>query len=85
MNPKEKAIDIINKMENTEHCSGGHFPNKNYCDCVEMNTYQAKQCAIVAVNEMILEFKTIDPADINDIVINLKAYWLEVKDNLLKT
>jgi hypothetical protein len=39
---------LVDKMYNTEHCGIKHFPNKHYCDCSEINYYQAKQCALVA-------------------------------------
>ena len=52
---KEKAKELVDKMYNTEHCGIQHIPNKNYCDCTEINYYQAKQCALKAVDEM-LEF-----------------------------
>jgi ferritin-like protein len=53
MTPKEKAEELINIMHNTEHCNIKHVPNERYCDCISMNAFQAKQCALKAVNEMI--------------------------------
>ena len=76
MTPKEKAKELVNKMYNTEHCGIQHIPNKNYCDCVEMNDYQAKQCALIAADEVI-EYLTSS----SDIMISVNAleYWQEVK------
>ena len=51
MTPKEKAEELLDKMYYTEHCGIKHFPNKNYCDCVGMNYYQAKECALIVVDE----------------------------------
>ena len=55
MTPKEKAEELVDKMHNTEHCGIKHFPNERYCDCIAMNAFQAKQCALKAVNEMIVQ------------------------------
>jgi len=52
LTPKEKAEELFYNMYNTEHCGIEHFPNKHYCDCNEINLFQAKQCALLAVNEM---------------------------------
>ena len=74
MNPKEKAEELIDLMYNTDNCGIKHFPNKKYCDCSEINLYQAKQCAIVAVNQ-IIKSKPID---------NSLEYWNEVLEELNK-
>ena len=74
MNPKEKAEELIDLMYNTDNCGIEHFPNKKYCDCSEINLYQAKQCAIVAVNQ-IIKSKPID---------NSLEYWNEVLEELNK-
>ena len=75
---KQKASDLFNKMYNTEHCGIQHIPNKNYCDCVEMNDYQAKQCALIAVDE-IIENEKIDNLEDNNL-----SYWQEVKTEIEK-
>jgi len=56
MAAKEEAEELVDKMYNTEHCGIKHFPTKRYCECSEMNWFQAKQCAIVAVDN---ELKSI--------------------------
>lgn len=53
MTPKDKAKELVGKMENTPHCGIEHFPSKHYCDCSEISFFQAKQCALIAVDEMI--------------------------------
>jgi hypothetical protein len=58
MTSKEKAKELVDKMYNTEHCGIKHFPNKRYCDCTEMNIYQAKQCALIAVDEILNSLKS---------------------------
>jgi hypothetical protein len=52
MTPKEKAIELMDRMINTEHCGIKHFPNNNYCDCTEMNRFQSIQCALIAIDLM---------------------------------
>ena len=53
MTTKEKAQELIDSMCNTPHCGIKHFPNKNYCDCSEINFFQAKQCAVIAVDKIL--------------------------------
>ena len=86
MTPKEKAKELIDKMHNSEHCGIKHFPNKKYCECVEMNLFQAKQCALIAVDEMINEYQSMSDLESvlvvnNEItfVVDKLKYWQEVK------
>jgi hypothetical protein len=78
LSPKEKAQELVDKMYNTDYCVIQHIPNKNYCDCVEMNDYQAKQCALIAVDE-IIENEKIDNLEDNNL-----SYWQEVKTEIEK-
>ena len=75
MTPKEKAIELTNKMHNTKHCGIDHFPNKNYCDCSEINFFQAKQCALIAVDEILNE----KLPEFNQIKID---FWLDVRNEI---
>lgn len=81
MTPKEKAKELINKMYNTEHCGIEHFPNKRYCECSEINLYQAKQCALIAVDE-ILKLEFIDSVFVSFSDLTLQEYWKEVKQEI---
>lgn len=67
MTPKEKAQDLIDKYLLTEN------EYKEHCDLI-----QAKQCALIAVGEMIKHTHFLDP--------NQEAYtfWLEVKQEIEK-
>ena len=81
MNPKEKALELIDLMYNTDNCGIEHFPNKKYCDCSEINLYQAKQCAIVAVNQILNN----DKHSMRDLSERLHdEYWEEVLEELNK-
>ncbi len=82
MAPKEKAKEIVNNMHDTEHCGIKHFPNNSYCDCTEMNLFQAKQCALISVDQ-ILKVLNDDiyiqgETDIDSHI----AYWKAVKKEL---
>lgn len=61
MTPKEKALDLIDKMT------------------FETHSYNAKHCAMVAVNE-ILE----DKVEIDGMRVINDSYWMEVKQELEK-
>ena len=86
MTPKEKAEELVDKMYNTEHCGIKHQPNQRYCDCEMMNIYQAKQCALIAVDEIINNipdiFNEINLIGIND--FNNQKYWKQVKKEIEK-
>ena len=81
MTPKEKAKELVDKMYNTPHCGIEHFPSKHYCDCSEINFFQAKQCALIAVDEIIKANPTGEYGDpfIGNKVYDNKSYWREVK------
>jgi hypothetical protein len=76
--PKDKAKELVGKMENTPHCGIEHFPSKHYCDCSEINFFQAKQCALVAVDELWNE------SDYTDGYYQRSVYWDEVKQEIEK-
>lgn len=61
MTPKEKALDLIDKMT------------------FETHSYNAKHCAMVAVNE-ILE----DKVEIDGMRVINDSYWMKVKQELEK-
>lgn len=73
MTSKEEARELIDKMYNSEYCGIKHFPNKRYCECVEMNLFQAKQCALIAVDYIR-----------DNCEWNQHLYWLEVKQEIEK-
>ena len=87
MTPKEKAIELIDKFED--------FVDYQEDDCFtqrEKMLINAKQCALIAVDELInTEFQTVskllDLIKKNKIrlVISLnKDYWQEVKEEIEK-
>jgi hypothetical protein len=81
MTPKEKAQELIDSMYNTPHCDIEHFPSKHYCDCSEINFFQAKHCAVIAVDECIELLLNINP---HMAFPQQVEYWQEVKHELDK-
>jgi hypothetical protein len=83
MTPKEKAQELVDKFYNTPHCGIEHQPNKRYCDCIEMNPFQAKQCALMAVDEIIKLDMLIDE-DTYVMTPSYLQYWEQVKQEIQK-
>ena len=76
MNPKEKAIDLVYRFSNAQSEDG----------FVNSNKYRHKQCALIAVDEIISQWEYIDTylSDFGgELNINLK-YWYEVKQEIEK-
>lgn len=84
MTPKEKAKELVDKMYNTPHCGIEHFPSKHYCDCSEINFSQAKQCALIAVDEIIQILPTSEYLeDVGNTIENReRTYWKQVKQEI---
>ena len=76
MTPKEKAIELIDEFYNITDYVG---------DCI-ITKYEAKQCALIAVDEIISQWEYIDTylSDLGgELNINLK-YWYQVKQEIEK-
>jgi hypothetical protein len=71
MTPKEKANEIFSKMYNEVYDTYG----------TEIR-FIAKQCALIAVNEMLNEYPSQVPKDSYEMERHL--YWLEVKKEIEK-
>lgn len=84
--PKDKANDLVSKFYNSEHCVGNHFPNKRYCDCSEMNEFQAKQCAVILCEELIYRLPNINLVAPNDRKSDsyYMQFWQSVKTHIEK-
>jgi len=86
MTPKEKAIELIDKYINL-------YPS--YIVMFQGDFDKAKkdikQCALIAVNEILLEYQSMSDLEskiiINDevrFVVNQLQYWMEVKQEIEK-
>ena len=79
MTPKDKAENLLNKY--WKSCYDKH-------DFAKLNKEDAKQCALIAVNELIESFNSIYDASIRNIEkysgakYGMKDYWQEVKQEI---
>ena len=90
MTPKEKARELFDKYLNASfNCKGCDMP---YCDipCTSLNSTEAKECALIAVDE-ILDLGLHDVGDYRNDQTTLDDfstvtwyinYWHEVKQEL---
>ncbi len=81
MTSKEKANELIDKYINAEfNCKDCDMP---FCDigCTILSTYEAKECALIAVDEILEALKVFD---ITYNYILKRDYWLEVKQEIEK-
>jgi hypothetical protein len=73
MTPKEKAKELVDKMYMLDD------PNGNYPMCFDI----AKECALVAVDEMILVLPfTNTNYSLNEYAIHLQKYLEQVKQEI---
>lgn len=90
MTPKEKAEELVYKYKDAPfNCTGCDMP---YCDipCTMLNIGEAKQCALIAVDEVIKVCpyyskegcETIEQLRAND--YEFVTYWEEVKQEIEK-
>jgi hypothetical protein len=83
MTPKEKAKELFDKIFDSDNCGIKHQPNHRYCDCTEINYFQAKQCALIAVDEIISHSR--NTAMVYDLSFDEStSYWQEVKQEIEK-
>lgn len=74
MTPKEKAKELLEKMNVIHHLKGNGLP-------VSMHKSQIKQCALKAV-DVIMEELTVMNYGLQ--YLNRMAYWIEVKQEIEK-
>jgi ATP phosphoribosyltransferase len=70
MTPKEKADELVERMYAV------HTNSES-----KMVLYFAKQCALVAVDELLEAIQYLEP---NIVLVSLLEYWLEVKEEIEK-
>jgi hypothetical protein len=71
MTPREKAIDLYNKF----------YDLATVVIEIRVKKYVTKQCALIAVDEIISEFGTYYKVNIDDKYV---SYWQEVKQEIEK-
>jgi hypothetical protein len=72
MTPKEKAKELVDKMNVIHYLKGNGLP-------VSMHNNQIKQCALIAVDELIEEEEKY-----NNGTFYPSNYWQEVKQEIEK-
>ena len=87
MTPKEKAKELINKYINlTEECNCLEY----MCVCFRISEYKAKECALIAVDEIInvcpyIDLKIRETEDqLSAFDFQFVSYWQEVKQEIEK-
>jgi len=81
MKPKEKADELIDKYVNASfNCKNCDMP---FCDipCTMLNLSEAKECALIAVNEIIKTDMLIDE-ECYVMTPSYLQYWQEVKKEI---
>ena len=89
MTPKEKAIELFDKMSKQTYSfqeyAGAHYSVE------EIGWEAGKKCALIAVDEIISEYQSMSDTDSiiyikNEItyVIHKLVYWQEVKQEIEK-
>jgi hypothetical protein len=84
MTPKEKAKELVDKYLNADfNCKDCDMP---FCDmkCVRLHNYEAKECALIAVDEIIntLNYDIRDIDVRGNILLDLIDYWNKVKQEI---
>lgn len=74
MNEKEKAEELVEKYRQLAYYNSSNPNPKLMVDQLESN---AKQCAIIAVNEVINDCDASNPFEIERL-----SYWLNVKTEI---
>jgi hypothetical protein len=81
MTPKEKAKELVNNfIDLTDECDCLEYS----CICFTMYEYKAKQCALIAVDEILnnsIDYNAYDGVSENDIWSD-NEYWQEVKKEI---
>jgi hypothetical protein len=80
MKPKQNAQTLVNEYLNASfNCKDCDMP---FCDvpCTMLNLSEAKQCALIAVNNIISANPHSNP--LNSDVHSTMNYWFEVKQEI---
>ena len=75
MTPKEKALELYNKFFR-------EVPFLSLTDDANADSNAAKECALIAVDEILIEYPNQCPKDSYEMERNL--YWQEVKKEIEK-
>jgi hypothetical protein len=76
MTPKEKAKELVGKYQKLDIEIGGQYDGY-----LTMKIYDAKQCAMIAVDEIINAINSITDKYIE---LGMRQFWHEVKTEIEK-
>lgn len=77
MTPEEKAKELIDKFETVDDCDVHYFDHQSPC------VHQAKQCAIICV-EQAIQYHPF-PNEPDDRSTKFHEYWKEVLEQIKKS
>lgn len=82
MTPKEKAVELVDKFYQTTPNEAWYCPPVGSITSSNYSAWeQAKQCALIAVDEIIAN---IEPSTSMDVIAARIKYWQEVKTEIEK-
>jgi len=73
LSPKEKAEELVLRYLRIDNNTKEWF-----------NTYIAKQCALIAVDEILNELSSLELSPLGTYTNPKIEYWLEVKEKIIK-
>lgn len=79
MTAKEKAIKLVEKFEPYVNYQKDDLINE-----IERMRINAKQCALICVDEILTFIKDADPQSLSYELMGYRDYWQEVKQQIKK-
>jgi hypothetical protein len=84
MTPKEKADELVKKYMQTKCCILTKFDSIPEIICDQMTFQTAKQCTLIAVDEIIPELSPLELHPLGTYRNPKIEYWQEVKQEIEK-
>jgi hypothetical protein len=81
MTPKEKAIELVNKFKSNVYKKAFADTDFMYDRYYGLDDEMAKQCALIAVDEILEEYKE-DYKDIHKDIFTIYSWWKQVKTEI---
>ena len=81
MTPKEKTIELVNKFKSNVYKKAFADTDFMYDRYYGLDDEMAKQCALIAVDEILEEYKE-DYEDIHKDIFTIYSWWKKVKKEI---
>ena len=81
MTPKEKAKELVNKFKSNVYKKAFADTDFMYDRYYGLDDQMSKQCALIAVDEILEEYKE-DYEDIHKDIFTIYSWWQEVKKEI---